>query len=166
MRPSRLLLPATLVVFLSGCAAGKATYHIMDAEAAVKRAEEHGAGIHAIYEYTLAQRYVEKAREEAGYSQFRAAVDLAKASAGFADQAVIFIEQTGKNVILPETVYESLRDSDLLDNLELEGLPDDDLPDGPSDDLLPDDDVDLPDGELPVPDGLEELPDAPDEEAP
>ena len=91
------LPPLLLALFLSGCTAAKATYQLVLAEQSVQRAEEYGAPELAVYEYTMSQRYLEKAREEAGYADYRVCVDLATKSAEWADKAIISIEQRGSN---------------------------------------------------------------------
>jgi hypothetical protein len=81
--------------FLAGCTATKATIHLVAADQALGRASEHGAAERAPYEYTLAVRYLEKAREEAGYSEYKVASSLARQAADYADQAIIVIEKQG-----------------------------------------------------------------------
>jgi len=61
----------------------------------VERAGDRGAEEHAAYEYTLATRYLEKAREASRRNQHRTAEELARAAAGYADQAVIRMQEMG-----------------------------------------------------------------------
>ena len=84
-----------LLAILSGCTAIKGGIHLIQAETAIERAESRDAPEYAIYEYTLAERYLEKAREEVGRNQFRTATELAKSAANYADQSVISMEERG-----------------------------------------------------------------------
>lgn len=88
MRPSALLLVAGLV---GGCTAARGSLEVAAAERSVHRAAERGASEHAVYEYTLAVRYLEKAREELGHNQFRTATELARTAADHADKAVVHV---------------------------------------------------------------------------
>ncbi|MBT3218080.1 MAG: DUF4398 domain-containing protein [Proteobacteria bacterium] len=98
----RLLVIVTLLGTLTACAAAKATYHLVEADQALKRASDHQAQELAVYEYTMAIRFLEKAREEAGFADYKVSVNLAKQSAEWADKAIIVIEQGGRNIILDE----------------------------------------------------------------
>ncbi|MBN2800369.1 MAG: hypothetical protein JXX28_14615 [Deltaproteobacteria bacterium] len=89
-----------LLLVGSGCTATKAAYHIVDAADAVSRAEERRAPELAVYEYTLATRYLDKAREEAGYSDYLASVRLSQLSEEWADRSIIAIDQEGRDVQL------------------------------------------------------------------
>ena len=82
-----LFLTVMTCAFAAGC--GPITAHsvIRDAIVAVEAAESAGAKDGAPYEYYSAQSYLKKAREEEGYSDYQAAVDLAKQSIKFADEA-------------------------------------------------------------------------------
>lgn len=80
-----------LLPLMTGCAALKASYHISDASDALNRAEGRQAPELAVYEYTLASRYLAKAKEEAGYSDYRVSVELADLSASWSDRAIIAI---------------------------------------------------------------------------
>lgn len=88
-------LPAVILAALlsSGCTATLSLYSVVTADEAVRRAEEHRAPELAPYEYTLAVLYLEKAREEAGYADYRASRDLAAQAADWADEAIIVIEK-------------------------------------------------------------------------
>jgi len=91
---------AVLGALLSGCAASKATYHLIDAQRAVKRAEERQAEELAVYEYTLANLYLQKAWEEAGYSDYKTSVELCDLAAEWADKAIIAIDTEGRDLDL------------------------------------------------------------------
>ncbi len=101
-------VPIALVVWLAGCTAAKASIQIVNAEQSLSRAETQGAEDIAAYEYTMARLYLEKAREESGYSEFRIADALARQSAEWSDRAVIFVEKRGRtdinldDFVLPE----------------------------------------------------------------
>ena len=76
---------------MSGCTAINGYAHLDGADQALARADEQNAKELAPYEYTLARRYLEKAGEEAGYSDWRACEDLSKLAAEWADKAVIAV---------------------------------------------------------------------------
>jgi hypothetical protein len=82
-----------LALLAPGCTATLSLYGVVQADEAIRRAEEHRAPELAPYEYTLAVLYFQKAREEAGYSDYRSARTLANTSADWADEAIIMIEK-------------------------------------------------------------------------
>ncbi len=75
-----------LLLLLSACAV-RASVHLHQAEQAVALATEQGAEEHAPYEYTLALRHLEKAREEAWRGQHRTAEELAREAVSWAERA-------------------------------------------------------------------------------
>lgn len=83
---------------LCGCAATHTAVQITKANQAVKRAKDRGATEYAIYEYTMAEHYLTKAREEAGASDFKDSVTLAHGAAEWADRAIIIIEKEGRGL--------------------------------------------------------------------
>lgn len=85
---------------LVGCTAVKSTYHLVEAQQAVSRAENRRANELAVYEYTMAVRFLEKAQEEAGYSDYKVSVDLARRSAEWADRSIIAIDSEGRDLDL------------------------------------------------------------------
>lgn len=91
-----------LLLVLGGCTAAKATIQIVSAEQALRRADEYDCRRTAAYEYVMAEQYLEKAREEAGYSEFRIADALARQSAEWSDRAIIFVERRGQDVNLDD----------------------------------------------------------------
>ena len=111
MRRLLFLVIAPLV----GCTAVKSTYHLVEAQQAVSRAENRRANELAVYEYTMAVRFLEKAQEEAGYSDYKVSVDLARRSAEWADRSIIAIDSEGRD----------------LDIEGMEQLPDWQLPEAP-----------------------------------
>lgn len=85
-----------LLLLVGGCAAAKASIHLVIAETALGRAADQGAEARAPYEYTMAERYLAKAREEHAEADYRVAEVLSRASADWSDQAVITIEARGR----------------------------------------------------------------------
>ena len=95
---SKLAFFTAVVATSFGCTAVNASYHLVDAEITVKKAEAYGANVHAIYEYTMALRYLDKAREENGYSEYKLSAELALTASEWADQAVISMDERGLKV--------------------------------------------------------------------
>ncbi len=77
----RRLLTAGLIFALSlplsGCGAVMSTYLILVASSELNGAQAAEAEKFAPYEYTAAQQYLQKAREEQGYADFGAAIEYA-----------------------------------------------------------------------------------------
>lgn len=94
MRPGLLALLVLIPMSGGGCGI-KSTAYLVAADRAVQRAEERGAATDAAYEYTLALRYLEKAREESAHARYGDAITLAREAEGYADQAVITMQQRG-----------------------------------------------------------------------
>ncbi len=84
-----------LSLLLVGCTAGRASVAVVQARQAVDRAARAGAEEHARYELTMARAYLTKAREEASFSSYREAVELARGAADWADRAIIEMERAG-----------------------------------------------------------------------
>ena len=82
-----LVMAALTTVVAVGCGPITAQSTIRDAIVAVEAAQSAGAENGAPYEYYSAQSYLKKAREEEGYSDYQAAVDLAQQAIKFADEA-------------------------------------------------------------------------------
>jgi hypothetical protein len=99
MRAALVLMALALS---GGCTAAKATVQIVTAEQALGRAREHEAAELATYEYTMAVRYLEKSKEEAGYSDYKTSESLARQAADWADQSIIAIERGGRGVGMEE----------------------------------------------------------------
>ena len=106
------IAPIVLSLGLGGCAAGRAGLQIQDAIEARDAALSEGADEAAPYEYTMARRYLEKAWEEMGYSEYKMSVLLARKSAEWSDQAIVQM-QRGTRVI----------DVDLFDGERFARLP-------------------------------------------
>jgi len=78
---------------------------IMNANLALSAAQTAGAKQHATYEYTVANEYLKKAREEHGYSAFRAAEVYAEKAIDYAVRAQkksSAVSSAGQSVVLPE----------------------------------------------------------------
>jgi len=84
------IIGVTLTVFLlgaTGCGPISSTHAIAEATVAVEAASGVEAKRYAAYEFTLAYEYLRKAREEEGYADYQAAIDLAHAARKFAEDA-------------------------------------------------------------------------------
>lgn len=130
---------SSIVLACSGCTAAKATIQIVSAEQALRRADTHDCERIAAYEYVMAEQYLAKAREEAGYSEFRIADALARRSAEWSDRAIIFVERRGQEVIFSDFT-EAARETPSESSL----VPTPSSPE-PRDDLELDDEIELED---------------------
>ncbi|MBZ4395093.1 DUF4398 domain-containing protein [Myxococcus sp. MISCRS1] len=72
---------------LAACGPVKSTANILDAEVQIQAARTAGADKLAPYEWTAANLYLDKAREEVGYSDYQAGVDFAVKASRFANEA-------------------------------------------------------------------------------
>ncbi|QSQ24373.1 DUF4398 domain-containing protein [Pyxidicoccus parkwayensis] len=72
---------------LAACGPVKSTANILDAEVQIQAARTAGAEKLAPYEWTAANLYLGKAREEVGYSDYQAGVDFAVKASRFANEA-------------------------------------------------------------------------------
>lgn len=79
MRSSLMLVVLVVLPVVSGCAA-RAGYFMLNAERKYNNALDEGAMERAPYEATLAGAYLDKAREEIGYSDYGVAEKLCKRS--------------------------------------------------------------------------------------
>ncbi|HEX8701241.1 MAG TPA: hypothetical protein VF815_20620 [Myxococcaceae bacterium] len=79
---------------LAGCGPVRTTANILDAEVQIQAARTAGAPEKATYEWTAANLYIEKAREEVGYSDYQAGVTFAQKASACADAARL--KATGK----------------------------------------------------------------------
>jgi hypothetical protein len=79
------------VVFASclglGCGPIEYSAVILDAHSAMAEAQEADAHIHAPYEYYYAREHIQKAREEAGYADYQAAVQFGRTAEEYALKA-------------------------------------------------------------------------------
>lgn len=83
----RVLAVGCLLAVVAGCGPVQSTAYLLDAEVQIQAARTAGAEKYAPYEWTSANLYLHKAREEVGYSDFQAGVDFAEKAARFATQA-------------------------------------------------------------------------------
>ena len=82
----KLVFVALILPFVGGCAA-RSTLQIVQAEQALYLAREAEAPDRAVFEWTLAEQYMQKAREEWSHSDYGAADELARKSIHWAGQA-------------------------------------------------------------------------------
>ena len=83
----RLPVLVAAVSLLAACGPVKSTSNILDAEVQIQAARTAGAEKLAPYEWTAANLYLHKAREEVGYSDYQAGVDFAVKASRFANEA-------------------------------------------------------------------------------
>jgi len=98
-------LPILLSLLLaSGCAAGRSTYYLWTAERDFGAATSLEADQRAVYEYTMAQQHLLKAREEHGYSDYGTAEEMAKAATEWSAKASAVAEYgtTERDLMLQE----------------------------------------------------------------
>jgi Domain of unknown function (DUF4398) len=84
MRRFTAVLPVFAVLGLLSCGPTKSTTALIQANMAIRHAEELDAKKKHPYELTLAHEYYVKAKEEAGYSQFEVSEKLALQSVEYA----------------------------------------------------------------------------------
>ncbi|MHC4838024.1 MAG: DUF4398 domain-containing protein [Planctomycetota bacterium] len=75
------------LLLLGGCGPGTSTTRISEATVAIEAARVVDADRFAVYEFVRAVEYLKKAREEEGYSDFQAAINLALDAREFAEKA-------------------------------------------------------------------------------
>lgn len=80
-------LCAALIVPLSGCGAVIARARIASAESALGSARRAKADSRAVYEFTSASLYLEKAREEEAYGRFGNAIEWSGLAEELAEKA-------------------------------------------------------------------------------
>jgi len=83
----RLLAVVAVTGALSGCGPVKSTSNLLDAEVQIQAARTAGAEKLAPYEWTAANLYIHKAREEVSFSDYQAGVDFAEKASRFANEA-------------------------------------------------------------------------------
>lgn len=84
--PLRWVLPA-LIIGATGCGPVQSTALLIDTETMLGAAKTAQADKLAPYEWTAANLYLAKSKEEVGYSDFEQAVDYAKKAVDFATRA-------------------------------------------------------------------------------
>ena len=87
MRPIYLMLMISVSLFLNACGPLSAHTAIAKAHISLEAAKGAQADQYAIYEFKRAQLYLWKAREEEGFSSFQDAINFAKRSIKFAEEA-------------------------------------------------------------------------------
>jgi hypothetical protein len=83
----QLTVLVALASALAGCGPVRSTANILDAEVQIQAARTAGAEKLAPYEWTSANLYIHKAREEVSYSDYQAGVDFAVKASKFANEA-------------------------------------------------------------------------------
>jgi hypothetical protein len=83
----RALVAAAALGALLGCGPVQSTASLLDAKAQLESARAAGAEKYAPYEWTAAQLYLHKAREEAGRSVYQKAIDFADKASQYATRA-------------------------------------------------------------------------------
>ena len=81
------LLAALFGLGLTACGPTQSTALIMDGDVQVEAARMADAPKLAPYEYTAAEAYLHKAREEQGYSDFEISIDFGRKAVKFATEA-------------------------------------------------------------------------------
>lgn len=84
---TRLLPVLAFAAVLTACGPVQSSAFLVDADVALEAARTARAEKYAPYEYTSAQLYLVKAREEVGYSDYEVAVDFARKASKFANEA-------------------------------------------------------------------------------
>lgn len=85
--PARALACALVFCCAAGCGPVQSTAYLLDAAVQIEAARTAQAERFAPYEWTSANLYLHKAREEVGYSDFEQAVDYSKKASTFANKA-------------------------------------------------------------------------------
>jgi len=99
------LLGIAALVLAEGCGPVVSGVQIINVNIAISAAETAGAKRAAVYEYTAAKEYLQKAREEHGYSDFWASRIYADKALDYAVRARKKAEATAgtdQPVVLPE----------------------------------------------------------------
>lgn len=96
--PRALCVLSVLVLALTLSACGSLAYsvNVVRAARSVEQAKQVGAVERAPYEMTLAQAYLEKAREESAEAAYQDAVRFARLSKRYADEAAEKSKKTGE----------------------------------------------------------------------
>ena len=83
----RFLLALLLLAPLAGCGPVQSTSALIDADVEIEGARAAGAATGAAYEFTSAEAYLHKAREQSGYAQFESAITYASRARELAKDA-------------------------------------------------------------------------------
>ena len=76
-----------MLALLAGCGPIQSTGALIDADVELEGARAAGAAAAAPYEFTSAEAYLHKAREQAGYAQYEASIDFASKARELAKDA-------------------------------------------------------------------------------
>jgi len=82
-------LAVLTAVSFSGCGPTQSTALIMDADVQLEAARAADGPKLAPYEYTAAEAYLRKAREEQGYADFEVSIDFGRKAVKFATEAKV-----------------------------------------------------------------------------
>mgnify|MGYP006971765417 CR=1 FL=1 len=134
MKRSMLLLFIALPA--TGCTAAKSTYHLAQAEQSIYLIKDSETPDSARYEWTKAQEFMKKAREEWGYADYGPAEDFSRKTVEWTDQATQVNRAAAKRQeaeempsLVPEEVERTqVEDREILnreDKLELQDLEED-----------------------------------------
>ena len=106
-----LIFVGLIGALATGCAAARGNYYLFDATDVLMKANAAGAS-EAIYEWTMATEFLQKAREEAGYSDYEYAETLARESIDWARRAQEAVEVgiTGREKGIEQLVEDAVED--------------------------------------------------------
>lgn len=83
----RILLALLALSAVAGCGPIQSTASLIDADVAIEAARAAGAQQTSTYEFTLAEAYLNKAREVTGYAQYEAATRYAARARDLGNEA-------------------------------------------------------------------------------
>ena len=83
----RLLLALFALATLAACGPIQSTSALVEADVEIEAARAAGAATNATYEFTAAEAYLRKAREEAGQSQYEPSTQFAAKARDLAREA-------------------------------------------------------------------------------
>lgn len=86
-KPGLRWVSLVLASVLAGCGPVQATAYLIDTETMLEAARTAQAEKLAPYEWTAARLYMEKSKEEVGYSEYEQAIDYGKKAVDFATRA-------------------------------------------------------------------------------
>lgn len=110
-----LLLLVFVAVVETACGPIRSTASLVDAQKMIKAAENEQAEKFALYEMTLARRYMDKAYEELGYSDYFAAEQMAQKAELHAETALQI--SLGTEIVDPSDL------GPIIDEPDLEVIP-------------------------------------------
>jgi Domain of unknown function (DUF4398) len=86
-RPSAIALMVLPTLLAMGCGPVQSTSYLVDTETMLEAARTAQADKFAPYEWTAANLYLQKSKEEVGFSDYEQAVDYGKKAVDFATRA-------------------------------------------------------------------------------